>query len=53
MLQVLVAGVQIMISKGQASYEEGKNRLMWAIVGLILLILAGFILRTLNPLFYK
>lgn len=51
-LQVLVAGVQIMISKGQEQKTAGEERLMWAIAGLIMLILAGFILRTLNPLFY-
>ncbi len=51
-LRVLIAGVQIMTSRG-GDIGEAKEHLMWAIVGLIMLILAGFILRTLNPLFYQ
>lgn len=51
-LQIMVAGVQIMYAGGPERAEEGKTRLMWAVAGLLLIGLAGFILRLLNPLFY-
>jgi hypothetical protein len=48
----VVGGVQIMMSSGGGGKEAGVERLKWSIAGLVTLVLAGFILRTLNPLFY-
>jgi hypothetical protein len=52
-LQAVVGGVQIMMSSGGAGKAAGVERLQWAIAGLVMLVLAGLILRTLNPIFYK
>ncbi len=52
-LQAVVGGVQIMTSSGGAGKSAGVERLQWAIAGLVMLVLAGLILRTLNPLFYQ
>ena len=52
-LQVLVSGVQIMFSGSSEKAAEGKSRLFWAIAGLLLAAFAGFILKTLNSLFYQ
>jgi hypothetical protein len=52
-LQALVGGIQIMLSGGDSGKrEEGKNRLLWALAGLLMIGLSGVILETLNPLFY-
>ncbi len=51
-LQVLVAGIQIMTSSGGAGKAAGTDRLQWAIAGLVMIVLAGLILRTLNSTFY-
>jgi hypothetical protein len=32
--------------------ENGKGKIMWALAGLLMVGLAGFILRSLNPIFY-
>ena len=50
---VLIAGVQIMISKDATGRKSGKDRAMWAIAGLVMLLFAGFILRTLNSMFFR
>ncbi len=52
-LQAIVGGVEIMISSGGEKRSAGIERLQWAIAGLVILVLAGLILRTLNPIFYK
>lgn len=52
-LQAVVGGVQIMMSSGGAGKAAGVERLQWAIAGLVMLVLAGLILRTLNPIFYQ
>lgn len=52
-LQAVIGGVQIMMSSGGAGKASGVERLQWAIAGLVMLVLAGLILRTLNPIFYK
>ena len=52
-LWALVGGIQIMVSGDNTGMrDEGKNRLMWALAGLLLVGLAGLILQTLNPLYY-
>ncbi len=53
-LQALVGGIQIMLSGGDSGKREaGQTRLLWALAGMLLVGLSGFILRTLNPLFYQ
>lgn len=53
-LNTLVAGVQILFSGGDPSKRsEGLSRLTWSIAGLLILSFAGFILRLINPLFYR
>ena len=52
-LQAMIGGIQIMMSAGNEQKSAGESRLMWALAGLILVALAGFILRILNPLFYR
>lgn len=52
-LQALVGGIQIMLSGGSEQRNAGQTRLMWALGGLVLVALSGFILRMLNPLFYR
>ncbi len=52
-LQVLVAGVEIMFSGSSEKAAEGKSRLFWAVAGLLLAAFSGFILRILNNMFYR
>ncbi len=53
-LQALVGGVQIMLSGSDSGMREsGKGKIMWALAGLLMVGLAGFILRSINPLFYR
>jgi hypothetical protein len=49
-LRAVWAGMKIMLSGGDI--DEAKEELLWALGGLVILGLAGFILRTLNPTFY-
>jgi hypothetical protein len=51
-LQALIGGVEMMMSGGGGMSEEGKERIQWALAGIILLAVAGLILRTINPLFF-
>jgi hypothetical protein len=52
-LMAVIAGLQIIMSGGdQGKRSEGVDRLRTAIIGLIVLVLAGMLLRTLNPSFY-
>jgi hypothetical protein len=51
-LQGVIAGVQIMYAGTPEGVANGKERFMWAVGGMIILGLAGVILRTLNPIFY-
>lgn len=50
-IQAIVGGIQIMFSSG--SKEAGVTRITWAAAGLMLIALSGFILTTINPLFYR
>ena len=52
-LQALAGGIQIMLSAGAEQKSAGESRLTWALVGLAVIGLAGFILRILNPIFYR
>lgn len=52
-LQAIAGGVQIMISGGAEQRNAGQTRLLWALGGLVLVALAGFILRVLNPTFFR
>ena len=52
-LHALIGGIAMMMSGGDSGKrEEGKNRLMWALAGLLMIGFSGFILRTINPLFF-
>lgn len=51
-LQALYGGVQIMLSAGNDMKDEGKERIKWALAGLLMVGLSGLILETLNPLFF-
>lgn len=48
-LQAVWGGVQIMTSIDQ---DGGKERIRWALGGMVMITLVGFILRTLNSMFY-
>lgn len=53
-LWVLLGGFMIMLSgadSGQRS--KGIGHMRWAITGIVILLFAGFILRTLNSMFFK
>ncbi len=53
-LWTLIGGIQIMLSGDNTTMRgEGKERLMWALAGLLIIALAGVILTTLNPVFYR
>lgn len=52
-LQGVVGGMQILFSAGGAGKDAGKDRLLWAMAGFVLLTLTGFILKTINPLFFR
>jgi hypothetical protein len=50
---VLIGGFLYMTSgNNQSRRTEAISRMTWAITGLIMLLFAGFILRTLNNLFF-
>ena len=51
---VLVCGFAIMLMGGDAGKRgEWIENMKWSIGGLLLLLFAGFILRTLNSMFFK
>ena len=51
---VLIGGFHIMVSGGDTSLRQrGQEFIKWALIGLVMLLFAGFILRTLNQLFFK
>ena len=48
------AGLQIVLSNGDSGkIEAGKNRFLWAIVGLLILLLAGVLLHFINPIGFQ
>lgn len=53
-LQALYGGVLIMLfGSDSGKKEEGKQKIMWALAGLLMIGLSGAILETLNPFFYQ
>jgi heme A synthase len=48
-LQAIIGGIEVMSNQK----DRGKIRLQWAIGGLLIVVFAGMILRTLNPIFYQ
>ena len=52
-LQALFGGIQIMLSGSDSgARDRGKEKIMWALAGMLMVGLAGFILRSINPLFF-
>jgi hypothetical protein len=52
-LQVVVGGIQIMFSGGGDQRAAGIERVKWAMLGVMLVMLSGFILRSINPFFFQ
>ncbi len=53
-LWVLLGGFMIMLSGADSGLRaKGIGHMRWAITGLVILLFAGFILRTLNSMFFK
>ncbi|TSC79340.1 MAG: hypothetical protein G01um101425_620 [Candidatus Peregrinibacteria bacterium Gr01-1014_25] len=52
LLHAMAAGVQIMFSGSSEKAAEGKERLFWALGGLLLIFFAAFILNLLNDQFF-
>ena len=52
-LWFLIGGIQMILSGGdQGKVGEGKSRIIWSLVGLLSLALAGAVLRFLNSAFF-
>jgi len=51
-LQAMIGGMQMMMSMG-GGHDLGKERMTWAIAGLLIIALSGLILTTINPIFYS
>ena len=50
LLQVIFAGYEIMMSGGSpALREQGKQRILWSIIGMLMLLSAAAILNLINP----
>lgn len=49
----VVGGIQIMLAGNESGTADGKNKIKYALFGLLMIGLAGFILRSLNPTFYQ
>lgn len=49
-LQAIWGGILIMTSWDQ---DAGKEKIQWALGGMVMIALAGFILRFLNPIFFE
>lgn len=49
-LQAVWGGILIMTSWDQ---DGGKEKIQWALGGMVMIALAGFILRFLNPIFFR
>lgn len=53
-LWVLLGGFMVMLSGAESGLRgKGIGHIRWAITGLAILVFAGFILRTLNSLFFQ
>lgn len=54
LLRIVIGGIEIMNSGGNPGLRSAaKEHIMWAIAGLLLLIMAGAILATINPSAYQ
>ncbi|HVW66843.1 MAG TPA: hypothetical protein VHA78_03880 [Candidatus Peribacteraceae bacterium] len=52
-LQALIGGIEIMLSgSDSAMRDNGKNKIQWALAGLLMVGFATLILKTLNSTFY-
>ncbi len=51
-LQGAVAGLQ-MVSQGPDKVAEAKQRFTWAVIGLLMLLMAGAILQFINPVAFS
>lgn len=51
-LQAIVGGYQIMVSGGSDGLSKGKERILWALGGLVIIAFIGFFLRFLNSAFF-
>lgn len=50
----LYGGILVMLSGADSGKRsEGKDKIMWAIAGLLMIGLAGLFLETINPLFFS
>jgi hypothetical protein len=53
-LQGMVGGFMMMMSGGDSGMRgEGQAKLQWAILGMLLIAFSGFLLRVINPLFFR
>lgn len=53
LLRIVIGGIEIMNSGGNPGLRtSAKDHIMWAIAGLLMLIMAGAILATINPSAY-
>ena len=49
----VIGGAEMILNAGeQGKYEEGKQKLMNSMIGLLIIIFSGMILNFLNPSFY-
>lgn len=54
LLRIVIGGIEIMNSGGNPGLRTAaKDHIMWAIAGLLMLIMAGAILVTINPSAYS
>jgi len=49
---ILIGGIQIMVSGGGGQKSSGQSHITWALVGTLILVFAGAILKLLNNMFY-
>lgn len=52
-IYIIIAGLQMIVSKNSSSFVDAKGKLISAIEGIIILILAGYILYLINPSFFS
>lgn len=52
-IMIIVGGFEIMASSGSGDISQGKDRIMQALLGVILIALSAVILNFVNPNFFK
>lgn len=50
---VVIGGIMVMVSKGGQMKDSGKDMIQWSIIALLILTFGGFVLRTLNSVFFQ